>query len=112
MTFEGVPIDLAFSNVEDKKILEKSFENLDDNSLLKEMDVTSRKSIDGVRVARKITKLLTELETYNKSHYSMMEKFRISVKTLKLFAKNRGIYSNMLGYLSGITISFLVVKIF
>ena len=112
MTFEDVPIDLAFANIEDKKILEKSFENLDDNSLLKEMDVTSRKSMDGVRVARKITKLLTELELFNKTRYSMMEKFRITVKTLKLFAKNRGTYSNILGYLSGISISFLVVKIF
>lgn len=40
-----------------------------------------------------------------------MEIYRNTLKLIKLWAKNKGIYSNMMGYMGGISWAILVGKI-
>lgn len=64
------------------------------------MDEKSSKGLIAVRVAEYLRK--------NQPNY---EKFKITLKLVKLWAKNRGIYSNMMGFLGGIAWTILVAKI-
>jgi len=46
-----------------------------------------------------------------KEDSSRISNFRTTLKLLKLWAKNRGIYSNAMGYVTGISLAILVAKI-
>lgn len=38
--------------------------------------------------------------------------YKILLKIIKIWAKNKGIYSNMMGYLGGISWAILLIKIY
>eukprot|EP01017_Pseudomicrothorax_dubius_P032457 TRINITY_DN4255_c0_g3_i1.p1 TRINITY_DN4255_c0_g3~~TRINITY_DN4255_c0_g3_i1.p1 ORF type:complete len:740 (+),score=162.88 TRINITY_DN4255_c0_g3_i1:49-2268(+) len=114
MYYDGIQIDMAFANLEFIDIIDRDFDSAEEHSLannkyligMVETDDRERKktaslaSVDGLRVASRVKSLISNEET-----------FILLTKTIKLWAKKRGIYSNMLGYLSGILIAFLVVKV-
>jgi poly(A) polymerase len=50
-------------------------------------------------------------EPLNLSAEERLNNFRVSVKVLKLWSMRRGIYSNILGYLGGMTLAILIAKI-
>jgi len=64
----------------EKKIIGKSFD-LSDNDILISMDEQSQRSLNGVRVS-----------TYLMNNIANYENFAITLKCIKLWAKNRGIY--------------------
>lgn len=66
------------------------------------MDERSYRSFNGCRVAEWIIK---------KENVLNYENFQLTLKCIKLWASNRGIYSNIIGYLSGIGWTILVAKI-
>lgn len=99
MIFDNIHIDISYAQLN----LEKIDDNLDfmDNNLLKDMDDKSYRSFNGKRVAELILNSVKDNE-YN---------FRLTLRCIKLWAKNKGINSNSMGYLGGVSWAILVAKI-
>ena len=65
-------------------------------------------------VEGKFIKILTfkrVAESIDKDSGINMDAFRETLQFVKLWAKNKGIYNNMMGYLGGISWAILVAKI-
>jgi len=90
---------LLFAAISQKKV-GRDLENLDDNNIFRGLDKTSIRSLKGRRDTDMIDKLVPERDV-----------FKLTLRCIKLWAKNRGIYSNVLGYIGGVTWAMLVAKV-
>ncbi|XP_053963902.1 poly(A) polymerase type 3-like [Anastrepha ludens] len=95
MKFDGVEIDLLFARLSPKEIPEDF--SLRDDNLLKDSDPQSVLSLNGCRVIDEIMELVPNREN-----------FRLALRSIKLWAKKHGIYSNSLGFFGCITWAILV----
>ncbi|CAJ1963130.1 unnamed protein product [Sphenostylis stenocarpa] len=97
-TFEGVSIDLPYARLnvlyvpENVDILNPFF--------MRNIDDTSWKSLSGVRANKYILHLLPNIE-----------KFQCMLRCLKLWAKRRGVYGTLLGYLGGVHMTILAAYV-
>ncbi|KYQ91138.1 poly(A) polymerase [Tieghemostelium lacteum] len=99
MVFLGIPIDLLFARLSLASIPE-DLNDLIDESYLKNLDDKSILSLNGCRVADQILKLVPNIPN-----------FRMALRCIKLWAKRRAIYSNVLGLLGGISYALLTARI-
>ena len=95
----GVHIDLLFARLSLQSI-DHEMTSLDDDNLLKNCDKESILSLNGCRVTDQLLNLVP-----NKEH------FRLVLRSIKLWAKVRGVYSNVIGYLGGVSWAILVAKV-
>ena len=81
--------------------LQTILEDLDltDDSLLKHLDVRCMISLNGCRVSSEILYLVPNIDN-----------FRLTLRTMKLWAKCHNIYFNVLGFLDGISWAMLVAR--
>lgn len=94
LEFHGIPIDLTFARLALPTIHEEL--DLSDDNLLKTLDERCVRSLNGSRVTDEILRLVPNIEN-----------FRTSLRCIKLWAKNRAIYSNVIGFFGGVAWVFL-----
>lgn len=93
--YSGISIDLNFCAVKQPRI-PPDFDVNDDN-ILRGMEDQDAKSINGTRVANKLKQLVPEMAV-----------FRTALKCIKLWAKQRGLYANIVGFPGGIAWAIMV----
>lgn len=99
MEFDGVEIDLLLAVISRKTVTDDLGNLLDDN-IFRGCDSLSVRSLAGSRDTNKILSLVPHRDN-----------FELVLRCIKLWAKNRGIYSNVMGYFGGITWAILVAKV-
>ncbi|KAE8904014.1 Poly(A) polymerase [Phytophthora fragariae] len=98
MKMDGIPVDLLFVAL-DLDSIPEDIDVLDDR-YLRGLDESSVRSCNGVRVTERILQLVP-----NQEH------FRTTLIAVKHWARVRGIYSNVLGFLGGVNWAILVARI-
>lgn len=93
-----ISIDLNFSRIIQKQ-LDPNL-NLQDNALLRGLDETELRSINGTRVATEMLSLIPEKST-----------FRMALRAIKLWAQRRAIYANIVGFPGGIAWAIMVARV-
>ena len=106
MKYRDVEIDMLFARIEFKEV-GKDFDNPDSllhDDILRNCDEMTIRSLNGCRVTDLILKTVGETT-------QQKETFETTLRCIKLWSKNRGIHSNVLGYLGGVAWAILVAKI-
>ncbi|KAI8069521.1 Poly(A) polymerase central domain-containing protein [Gongronella butleri] len=98
MHFSGIPIDFVCARLGMARVPDDL--KLADNNLLKNLDERCVRSVNGSRVTDDILRLVPNVAN-----------FRIALRTIKLWAKRRAVYSNVMGFLGGVAWAMLVARI-
>ncbi|XP_025236665.1 poly(A) polymerase beta [Theropithecus gelada] len=97
LCFDGIEIDILFARLALQTIPEDL--DLRDDSLLKNLDIRCIRSLNGCRVTDEILHLVPNIDN-----------FRLTLRAIKLWAKCHNIYSNILGFLGGVSWAMLVAR--
>ncbi|XP_062948354.1 poly(A) polymerase alpha isoform X14 [Cynocephalus volans] len=97
LCFDGIEIDILFARLALQTIPEDL--DLRDDSLLKNLDIRCIRSLNGCRVTDEILHLVPNIDN-----------FRLTLRAIKLWAKRHNIYSNILGFLGGVSWAMLVAR--
>ena len=90
---------MLFARIQQKEV-GKDLENLLDNNILRNCDEDTIRSLNGCRVTDMILHLVPSKEN-----------FELTLRCIKLWAKNRGVYGNVFGYFGGVAWAMLVAKV-
>ena len=103
MLFDGIDIDISFAQLASETVEDSILEDIDDDSVVADVDQRTTPSLNGVRVNNMILKLASKLPE--------PENFKILLRFIRLWSKARGIYGNVYGYLGGVNCALLCLFI-
>lgn len=104
LKFSGIEIDLTYANINRENLQNLTEEDLLKDDILKGVDEKTKRSLNGQRMNEKLLRIIRE-DKIN------LNSFRETLRCVKLWAKNKGIYSNVWGFLGGVNWALLTVKI-
>ncbi|GMR59430.1 hypothetical protein PMAYCL1PPCAC_29625, partial [Pristionchus mayeri] len=96
--YNKIDMDILFARLALKEVPDD--QTLHDDMLLKNLDEKCIRSLNGSRVADQILRLVPRVDT-----------FTLTLRAIKLWAQNHGIYSNVLGFLGGVSWAILVARV-
>ena len=96
--FREVEIDLLYATIS-SNVLPDQLDIQNDN-ILRNIDEKSVLSLNGCRVTDTVLSLVPNVDA-----------FRLTLRFIKLWAKNRGVYSNKFGYLGGVSWAILTARV-
>ncbi|GAA5980244.1 hypothetical protein JCM10908_001585 [Rhodotorula pacifica] len=97
-TFSGIDIDLLFARLALPTIPDDL--ELKDDNLLRNLDERCVRSLGGSRVTDEMLRLVPDVPV-----------FREALRTIKLWAQQRAIYGNVMGFCGGVAWAMLVARI-
>lgn len=98
LEYQGIDLDLIFARLQLSSVpLDLS---LEDNSLLRGLDESDQRSVNGTRVTDDLLRLVPQEKT-----------FRHALRCIKLWANRRAIYGNIMGFPGGIAWALMVARI-
>ncbi|CAL5025741.1 unnamed protein product [Urochloa decumbens] len=98
LRFRGVHVDLVYASA-NHAVVPRDLD-LSDRSVLRGMDRVAARSLNGVRVAGEILRLVPNPAA-----------FRTALRCVKHWARARGVYSNVSGFLGGVAWAVLVARV-
>lgn len=96
--YNSIDIDMVYAQLQ-IDLLDQHWDINDDYNL-RNLDQTSILSLNGVRLAHRTLSLVPDRDV-----------FRLSLRAIRYWAKQRGIYSNKLGYLGGVSWAILTARV-
>jgi len=100
MKYRGVEVDLTLARVVCYDRIPEDEDFLLSSTITHEMDPRCLRSLNGYRATCEILQLVPNVD-----------KFRLTLRVVKLWAKKNGLYGNMLGFLGGASWAILVAKV-
>ena len=98
MKFDSVSIDMVYARLPFSAI-DEDLDILDEANLVG-VDEPTQRALNGPRVANEILKLVPNVDN-----------FRITLRVIKLWSKNRGVYTNALGFWGGVALAVLTARV-